>query len=216
MTVIALTTLGDKPSVVTTNDAFDRDGTAILILNAEVNQLASDRNDCNATYDLHVGAHYRDHRSNDGQSLDTNGKIPLLPKNAVIIETEEWVELPRWRFGQILPKVDLLQKGIANTPSKIDPGYKGRLLITAFNHGKQTISLCRGQKFCSLHVFGVEGAIKPYDKPGKQIESAHGATRWWRGLRDLIDANVALVVLIQTALTAGSVAIAIIALVTHL
>jgi dCTP deaminase len=215
MTVIALTTLGDDPSVVTSSDAFSRDGSAILILNGDTDQLAIDRNDCNASYDLRVGAIYRDHRSVDGQSLGDDREIPLLSGNAVIIETAEWVEFPKWRFGQILPRVSLLQQGIANTPSKVDPGYKGHLLITAFNHGKRTVPLRRGQRFCSLHVFDVEGAIKPYDKPGKQIESVKGATRWGRRARDWIDANIAMVALAQTALTLGGIIIAVIALVAH-
>ena len=132
MAVIALSASGDRPSVVTTNDAFDRDGTAILIQNCDLAQLASDTQECNASYDLRVGQIYRDHRNREGQQLGPHDPIILLPGNAVIIETEELVKFPKTRFGQILPKVSLLQRGIANTPSKIDPGYEGHLLITAF------------------------------------------------------------------------------------
>ncbi len=215
MAVIALTTMGPEPSVVTSSDQFDRDGPAILIQGGDRQQLEVDREECNASYDLRVGELFRDHRSLEGQELGASDEINLLPGNAVIIETEEWVEFPKWRFGQILPRVSLLQQGIANTPSKVDPGYKGRLLITAFNHGKRTVSLRRGQRFCSLHVFDVTGAVRPYDKPGKRISGARRATGWRRRLRDWIDANVPTVTLVQTVLTLGSVAIATFALVAH-
>lgn len=215
MSVIALTSNGPDPSVVTSSDAFDREGSAILIQNGDAEQLGADANDCNATYDLRVGQVFRDHRSGGGQELGVSGKIDLLLGNAVIIETEEYVEFPKWLFGQILPRVSLLQQGVANTPSKVDPGYKGNLLVTAFNHGKRTVSLHRGDRFCSLHVFDIGGAVRAYDKPGKRISGPRQATGWRRHARDWIDANVPTVTLIQTVLTLGSVALATLALVGH-
>ena len=138
MSVIALTASGPEPSVVMSNDAFSREGPAILIQNGDIGQLGPSAGDCNATYDLRVGQRFRDHRSQEGQDLGPADEIRLLPGNAVIIQTEELVKFPKWRFGQILPKVSLLQVGIANTPSKVDPGYEGHLLVTAFNHGRRT------------------------------------------------------------------------------
>ena len=79
------------------------------------------------------------------------------------------MRFPRRLFGQILPRVSLLALGIANTPSKIDPGYSGRLLITTFNHGKRTETLRRGQGFCSLHLLTVEDGVIPFNGAGKQI-----------------------------------------------
>ncbi|MGH7031321.1 MAG: dCTP deaminase domain-containing protein [Stellaceae bacterium] len=210
MTVIALTASGPDPSVVISNDAFSREGKAILIQNGDDQQLGPDASDCNATYDLRVGQRFRDHRSQDGQDLDRSGEIRLLPGNAVIIEMEEVVKFPKWRFGQILPKVSLLQKGVANTPSKVDPGYEGHLLVTAFNHGRRTVSLHRFEPFCSLHVFDVGGPIRAYDKPGKQISGARRSAAWLQKIDDWIDANVPkFVELVAIVVTA---AVAIIAL----
>ena len=78
------------------------------------------------------------------------------------------MRFPRRLFGQILPRVSLLALGIANTPSKIDPGYSGHLLITTFNHGKRTERLKRGERFCSLHLLTVEDGVIPFNGPGKQ------------------------------------------------
>lgn len=215
MTVIALTTLASPeyaPSVVTSNDAFSREGSAILIQGGESGQLAADSDSGNVSYDLRVGQKFRDHRSPYHDDLGPSGEIVLLPGNAVIIETEELVKFPKCRFGQILPKVSLLQQGIANTPSKVDPGYEGHLLITAFNHGKRTVSLRRGQRFCSLHVFDVGGPVQLYDKPGKQLLGAQRSTGWQRQVRDWIDANVATIIFIQTVAILVSLGIAILAL----
>jgi hypothetical protein len=102
----------------------------------------------------------------------------------------------------------LLQEGIANTPSKIDPGYKGHLLITAFNHGKRTVRLKRRQRFCALHLLRVDEGARPYDKPGKHIV---GRPRegGWRHLRDLVEANIGTVTFIQAALTLTALLVAI-------
>jgi deoxycytidine triphosphate deaminase len=67
---------------------------------------------------LRVGDKFKDHRDATIQELKDGDEIELLPGNAVIIQTEEWVKFPRGLFGQILPRVSLLLLGIANTPSK--------------------------------------------------------------------------------------------------
>lgn len=213
MSVIALNASGEEPSVVTSNDDFDREGNAILILNSDPAQLAPSAHECNASYDLRVGQIYRDHRNREGQQLAPDDPIQLLPGNAVIIETEELVKFPKTRFGQILPKVSLLQKGIANTPSKVDPGYEGHLLITAFNHGKRAVSLHRSQPFCSLHIFDVAGVLRPYDKEGKRIEGIRRVTGWRREVADWIDANIARVTFIQTAFAFVTLIVGVAALV---
>ena len=212
MTVIVLTASSPDPSVVTSSEAFDREGTAILIRNADLAQLNDNKDDCNTSYDLRVGQIFRDHRRRYGQELGQSDQIHLLPGNAVIIETEEWVEFPKWRCGQILPKVTLLQEGIANTPSKVDPGYRGNLLITTFNHGKRMVTLSRGQRFCLLHVFDVVGPVRLYDKPPKRIGGVPRSASWRQQFHDWIDANGATVDFIQTAAIVGSLVVAVLAL----
>src|SRR5665213_337171 len=132
-------------SVVFQRTEFSIDGAAILMLGADMGQFDDTPVRCNASYDLRVGTMYRDHRNDSSQVLQDGESIELLPGNAVIIQTEELVGFPKKLFGHILPRVSLLQKGIANTPSKVDPGYDGHLLITAFNHGKRTETLTRGE-----------------------------------------------------------------------
>ncbi len=174
MSVMPLTTEGPNPTVVTNTDDFRFDGHAILIRELDPDQLSVQNDAGNASYDLRVGDQYRDHRDDGGKPIAEHGEIKLLPGTAVIIQTMEDVRFPKGTFGQIVPKVTLLQIGISNTPSKVDPGYNGRLLITTFNHGKRTVKLKRGQRFCSLFILRVEDGVRPYDKPSKQIKGIAG------------------------------------------
>jgi dCTP deaminase len=213
MALVALTTdpsLG-SPSVVTSSRNFVKDGIAILIQDGDIEQLRADSKDCNDGYDLRVGGAFRDHRNEYGQELDESGRIPLLPGNAVIIQTEEWVEFPDRRFGQIFPKVSLLQRGIANTPSKVDPGFRGNLLVTVFNYGKRTEYLGRRQRFCSLHVFDVEGPVRPYENRPPTIAARRPAA-WPQKIGDWVDAYSARMGVV--ALVVSAVA-AVLALLPH-
>ncbi|RAM53198.1 MAG: hypothetical protein C6Y22_01870 [Hapalosiphonaceae cyanobacterium JJU2] len=168
-------------------DAGGLDGDVIFIQNLDRDQML-DTKSSNASYDLRVGDEYRDHRDSGKTDLLDNGKICLQPGSAIIIETAESVQFPKSRFGHIVPKVSLLQDGLSNTSSKIDPGYEGKLLITVFNLGKRTICLKKGQTFCTLYVLSIQGDIIPYKKGNQRI---YGNSR--RGFigkaRDFIETN---------------------------
>lgn len=105
------------------------------------------------------------------KDLPQGGKITLHPGAAVIVE-----------------KVSLLQMGISNTSSKVDPGYNGHLLITIFNLGKKTVRIRRGNRFCCLYILRVERNVRPYDKPGKRIVGVV-TTRRWDKIRDWLERN---------------------------
>jgi deoxycytidine triphosphate deaminase len=169
MSVIPLVLEGPNRTVVESEDEFKRDGDALLILNFDKSQLKQDQP--NASYDLRIGRAYRDHREQgERRTLKEQGKIKLLPRGAVLIETEEEIWLPQTKFGYIVPKVKLLQDGVSNTLSKVDPGYHAHLVVTVFNLGQREIELVQGQPFCALVVHNVGTGIKPYVGPGKSIE----------------------------------------------
>src|SRR5438128_929756 len=123
MGVVPFSISPPQPSVVFVRGDFKLEGRAVLIVNHDKQQFADTETGCNVSYDLRVGDKYKDHRNSTVQALKEGEYIELLPGNAVIIQTEEEVGFPRGLFGQILPRVSLLELGIANTPSKIDPGY---------------------------------------------------------------------------------------------
>lgn len=195
MGVIPLIVEGPNQTVVEYRKEFETagglEGKVILIQGLDRNQLLS-LNDTNVSYDFRVGCEYRDHRDAGKKDLLQDGIIELLPGATVIIETEEFVHFPKSVFGHIVPKVSLLQKGISNTSSKVDPGYNGKLLITVFNLGKQKVQLRRGERFCSLYVLQVLEGARPYDKPPKRIVGEARRQTWQRS-RDLLEANSSLV-----------------------
>ena len=170
MSVIPLTSTGDRPTFLHDQSKFDENGEAIHGLYFDCKQFESTGGDCNVSYDLRIGAKYHDHRISGGIELEEGQEITIRPGNAYIIQSEEWIRVPRGLFGQITPKVSLLQKGISNTHSKIDPGYSGFLLITIFNLGKNSVRLTRGQRFCSVFFTNIDGNVMPYSKPGKQMQ----------------------------------------------
>ncbi|MBW4440916.1 MAG: hypothetical protein KME10_06720 [Plectolyngbya sp. WJT66-NPBG17] len=172
MSVIPFVLNGDDRTIVENRQEYSDegglDGTVIFIQNLDIAQIC-DTQSSNASYDLRIGDEYRDHRERGKTDLREDDQISLQPGAAVIIETAESVQFPKTRFGHIVPKVSLLQDGLSNTSSKVDPGYEGRLLITVFNLGKRTVTLKKGQKFCTLYVLGIEGKAVPYSKSGQRI-----------------------------------------------
>ncbi|HLM58830.1 MAG TPA: hypothetical protein VK422_22190 [Pyrinomonadaceae bacterium] len=192
MSVIPFITEGANVTVVASKEEFHKvgglDGGAILIGNLDRQQIESAAG--NASYDLRVGSEYRDHRDSGKRELPDDGRITLHPGSAVIIETAEYVYFPRTRFGHIVPRVSLLQKGLSNTSSKVDPGYQGKLLITVFNLGKKDIVLQRGQQFCTLYVLDIGEGVRVYEQEPKKIVG-EARTGRLRALRDYIETNQA-------------------------
>ncbi|SRR5216683_3531735 len=112
-----------EESVVESQDAFQAasgfEGRTMLIFNLDKSQLSGASS--NVSYDLRVGSEYRGHRDTEKTELTDDGVLVLHPGNAVLIESEEVIVLPRKLFGYVVPKVSLLQQGITNTLSKVDP-----------------------------------------------------------------------------------------------
>jgi deoxycytidine triphosphate deaminase len=201
MSVIPFVMDGPSPSVVAREDQFTYEGSSMLILNLDESQLIG--NKPNASYDLRIGRAYKDHRDSERWTLPEGGKLSLLPGGAILIETEEEVWLPHGMLGYIVPKVGLLQDGVSNTLSKIDPGYHDHLVVTVFNLGKKKIPLRQGQPFCALVVHSVGDGVKAFTGSGKTIEGRSGTgvfPRLWR-LWDRIESRPGLVVIVSGLLT---------------
>lgn len=193
MSVVPYIVNGERTTVTTQRD-FDKEGgingNVVLIQNADMEQVAAFSQNSNVGYDLRVGQEYRDHRNQGRTTLAAGDEIDLLPNAAVIIETEELVHFPRKRLGLIVARVSLLQKGISNTSTKVDPGYYGRMLITVFNLGKQNVKLQRGDKLCTLLVYNIDPNANPYEGGPKHITGV-GRRGWLQRARDIIESNAA-------------------------
>lgn len=159
-------------SVVDKQDDFDCEGKAVLISGLDRSQLESEeaRESSNVSYDLRVGRVYKHYRKKKRAELSDDAVITLRPGDAVLIETEEYLHMPRYLFGYVVPKVKLLQLGLTNTLSKVDPGYLGNLVVTLFNVGTTVQRLKRRQAFCQLVLHSVDEGATLYNKGGKQVE----------------------------------------------
>lgn len=204
---------GERQSVVKTVEDYTRaggdDGQVILIQRLDPSQFLSTTGDSNITYDLRVGDHYRDHRDRGSRTLQKGEELSLLPGGAIIIKTEESLRLPRSRFGAIIPRVSLLQEGLSNTTSKVDPGYNGHLLVTVFNLGQRVITLKRGQPFCAFYILRVDLGARLYNKPPKELRG-EDRLHLWRKMLDYIDKHrlVVTVFLIISTFLLGSTRLA--------
>jgi deoxycytidine triphosphate deaminase len=182
----------------------------VLIRPLDPEQL-EDESDAHASYDLRVGERYRLHGWNNSRSLADDGVIKLRPGQAAIVQTEEVVRLPTQRFGVIWTKVSLLQEGVANIVSKVDPGYDGNLAVTVFNLGRKTVTLRRRQRFCGLGIFDVASGGGIYTKGPKSLESEVGL-RIRERLQEFAYAMTPWMNLLLVVVTLLSVATAIVAL----
>ncbi len=120
----------------------------------------------------------------------------------MLIQSEEIVFLPRKLFGYVVPKVTLLQEGITNTLSKVDPGYNGPLIVTLFNLGKTDRQLKRREHFCSLVLHSVAEGASLYNKAGKRI-TGNPREPWWPRFKDWLEANKTLLNLVVGLLSGG-------------
>jgi dCTP deaminase len=200
MSVIPLKTEGADRTVVQRQQDFDIEGDAVLIMELDLVQLNEARSS-NVSYDLRIGKKYRDHREGEPREIPEGGMITLYPGSALIIQTEEYVHLPRRLFGTIAPKVKLLENGLSTTFSKVDPGYYGHLLITLFNLGQTVRELRRGDKFCALTLIKVASGARLYEKGPQQL-SARLGRRSFRELLEVYHVTVTMVLILATLLLA--------------
>jgi dCTP deaminase len=189
-------------TVVSTRTAFDASGgitgKVTLIQNLDNSQLQSNVTG-NATYDLRVGPEYRYLSQPQKGEIGEEGEIILQRAASVLIETEESLHLPRTVFGVVLTKVSLTQKGVTNTPSKVDPGYSGPLIITVTNFGREPVKLKRGEKLCSILFLRMESPANAYEGGKKRIIGSDDQTKP-RGLRYIIDSYTTYILILNTIL----------------
>jgi dCTP deaminase len=215
---MAVVPLVPGKSVAKTEEEFERRGarrgSTLLIRNFDSTQLLPDSP--NLSYDLRVGSVYKDHRDGVRRELPESRSITLFPGGAVVIETEESLHMPTGLFGYIVPRVKWLQQGVSNTLSKVDSGYNGRLLVTLFNLGKNTVPIDRKEGFCSLVVHDVGEGVRLYEGCEKAITGRpEPEPRWtrirnqvkveWQTVRGALDANrifVEIVLILATVLLA--------------
>jgi deoxycytidine triphosphate deaminase len=190
LSIIPFVTNGPDLTVVETAEEYERKGGSKgrVALIHPLDRTQPVQGDSNASYDLRIGNKCKDHRGQVEFDLRHGGQITIFPGSAMIVETQESVTLPRTIFGYVVPRVSLLQRGLSNTFSKVDPGYNGLLLVTLFNLGKQKIPIQKGDKVCSLVLHQVAEGATVYEKPGQSL-LGRGPAGWLRRILDALEGH---------------------------
>jgi len=166
--------LGGESATVETNPVnFQINGKAVLVREFDESQFGKDdkgREKPNASYDVRVGPKCRDHRRQNPRDVNDTNPINIPPRTAATIVAFEEVQFPVSVIGLIVPKESLLQKGLSNWPTKVDPGYNGPLHITVYNHGNKSVRLRYGDPFCALLLFNVNPAAYPRTQKGALLK----------------------------------------------
>ncbi len=79
--------------------------------------------------------------------------VPLIlhPGRVVICSTIEWVEIPSDLCGELQGRSSLARVGVLpHTAGKIDPGWKGKLILEVSNVGEMPVSVYPGEAICQI------------------------------------------------------------------
>jgi deoxycytidine triphosphate deaminase len=110
------------------------------------------------SYDLRVGKEVRSrHRKKKFELSDDKDEFFIESGECVTFQTMEELnfrEPPP--FGFVVNKHTVLARGIVHPITKVDPGFKGSLAVTIFNHGGPAEKLKLGQPIVSLIIFPLE------------------------------------------------------------
>jgi dUTP pyrophosphatase len=96
-----------------------------------------------------------------GLDLHAAHDVTLEPDGRALISTGLAVAIPAGFAGLVLPRSGLartLGVTVLNAPGLVDSGYRGELKVLLVNHGKQPVTLRRGERIAQLVIQQVESA----------------------------------------------------------
>jgi len=127
-----------------------------------------------ASYDARLGDQAFKTRPERGIiSVPERGLIVIEPGEFVILTTFEHFELPTNIAARLGLRSHFARKGlIMLSGPQIDPGFKGLLVIGAYNLGPRDVVLTYREPFCTIEFYDLPvPATKPYSGPYQhQIE----------------------------------------------
>ena len=112
-----------------------------------------------AGIDLTVGGKGCNVTSGEEVSFETGDTLEVRPGDFVNIQTAEVISLEPTDLGLVFAKVSLTQRGFTSFGSKIDPGFRGRLLLSFANNGHTVERLSPGQRICMVSILVLDEAV---------------------------------------------------------
>ncbi len=96
----------------------------------------------------------------DNNCTKGGGTVIIPPGQFALLLTEEIVSIPDDAMGFISLKRDPKFRGLINVSGfHVDPGFKGRLIFSAYNAGPSAIPLDRGDRLFQLWIADLSGEV---------------------------------------------------------
>lgn len=98
------------------------------------------------------------HRGDAGVDLYAREPATLRPEAFLAVPTGIAVAVPDGYVGLISPRSGLAARfgiSLVNTPGILDSGYRGEIMVLLVNHGREEVTIARGDRIAQLVVVPV-------------------------------------------------------------
>ena len=89
--------------------------------------------------------------------------VQIMPNTYYLLKTIESLNTPEDLFPQLAPRTTLQRAGIKLTYSTTSPGYKGPLIVGAFNYHSKPFNLELGSHILKISFHEVNGTSRLYN-----------------------------------------------------
>ena len=122
--------------------------------------------------DIRVGTQFqRGHSSMPIERLDFGKSVTIEPNEYLRFVTLEILKFPDNVSGIVTLWGGFSSIGLLMPPTRIDPGWRGKLVLGVFNLSPNTIRLFVGQRIASISLFKLEKKVPaPYQDIGKYMD----------------------------------------------
>lgn len=112
-------------------------------------------------YDLRVGIKGFSWKNCQHSVIDENNSLKIDPHDTVIVETYESVTLSKQLGGTIHSVATLtLTQGFSHISTTVDPGWRGKLLISFHNHLDIPFELSFKKPFCTICLYQMQSEAR--------------------------------------------------------
>jgi dCTP deaminase len=130
-------------------------------------------------YDLRVGEKGFSWKKQSKVEINEQKPLTIEPNDTVVIETYESVQLSK-QFAGIIHAMatQVIRRELSHISTTVDPGWKGRMLISIHNYRTSAVELEFKEKFCTICFYKVQSEAK------KDVGKPSGRSDIWSELLD--------------------------------
>lgn len=125
------------------------------------------------------------HRGWNPHRIKQNDKITIRPHQMILARTDERFQLPSDCAGAVEGRSSYARLGLSvhTGGGFINPGWKGNMPLTLYNHSPVTLKIPVGTPVCQLMIISLTQAVgADYAARGdrKYLNDQGGPSLWWR------------------------------------